>query len=197
MFGTDLNIVKTVEPSVVANGGLVTFTLVVSNPGPSDIAGPEPITIPADLPSTLGPAQPYPATITVADDVTIADITVTLAALTHGFAADLDVLLVGPNGQRVLLISDAGGIHPVSNASLNFHDGAAALPDIDPIASGAYAPKDYVGNDGIDTLPAPAPLGPMTKRSRSSRAQARRANGSSSSTTTRTMTWAVRCVGGR
>ena len=160
VFGTDLSIIKSVEPNVVANGGLVTFTLVVSNPGPSDIAAPEPITIPGGLANTLGPAQPYPANIVVADDAQITDITVTLAALSHGFGADMDVLLVGPGGQRVLLMSDVGGIHSIGNVSLNFHDGAPALPDIDPISSGVFAPTDYVGNDNVETLPAPAPARP-------------------------------------
>ncbi|WP_353957823.1 hypothetical protein [Peribacillus sp. NJ4] len=68
---------------------------------------PTPIIINGD---TQGPAAPYPSFINVAGLTgTIAEVTVTLNNMSHTFPADLDILLVGPQGQNVLLMSDAGG----------------------------------------------------------------------------------------
>jgi uncharacterized repeat protein (TIGR01451 family) len=87
----------------------------------------------------------------------IKDIQVTLHDVTHKFAADLDVLLVGPQGQSVLLMSDAGVNTTLNHATLTFRAGAAELPDASEIVTGTYSSTDYVGNDGKDSLPAPAP----------------------------------------
>src|SRR3712207_1570086 len=58
---------------------------------------------------TQGTANPYPATKSVSGITrTITDVRAALT-LTHSFPDDLDVLLVGPTGQKTLLMSDAGG----------------------------------------------------------------------------------------
>jgi hypothetical protein len=48
----------------------------------------------------------------------------------------------------------------MANATLRFHDGEPLPPDNDRVLSGLYAPSDYVGNDGVERLPAPAPNRP-------------------------------------
>lgn len=72
------------------------------------------ITIPAGLsyassggPATIvdvSPASIYPWTITVPDIGQVTDVNVTLTGLDHSYVGDLDVLLVGPGGEQVMLV---------------------------------------------------------------------------------------------
>jgi subtilisin-like proprotein convertase family protein len=113
------------------------------------------ILIPAG--GTSGPAAPYPATRSVSGlgDV-ITDVDVTVAPVFHRRPDDLDVLLVGPEGQRVMLMSDACG-EPDLDGPLRLADEAvSSIPDADACAGG-YRPTDH--EPGED-LPAPAPPGP-------------------------------------
>lgn len=101
-------------------------------------------------------AFPYPSTITVACVAgSITHLSVTLSNFSHTFPGDVDCLLVGPHGQRVWLMSDAGYFTAVSGLNLTFDDNApTAVPDADPLASDTYRPADY---EPGDTLPVPAP----------------------------------------
>src|SRR5690606_38863387 len=96
-----------------------------------------------------GRATPYPITNVVSGlSGDVATVSVTLANFSHPYPDDVDILLVGPNGQSVVLMSDAGagGTTNTSlvNARITFQDGAQALPDnsgINPF--GTYRPTDY------------------------------------------------------
>jgi hypothetical protein len=71
----------------------------------------------------------------------------------------VDILLVGPGGQGVILASDAGGLFNLSDVTLNFQDTAlAGLPADSQIVGGTFKPTDF-GEDA-DEFPAPAPAGP-------------------------------------
>jgi subtilisin-like proprotein convertase family protein len=110
----------------------------------------------------VGAATPYPSSIVVPTlPGTIQKVTVTLAGFAHEFPGDVDVLLVGPAGQKVVLMSDAGGGFTVSNVTLVFDDGVAAALTGGTIVSGTYRPTnlDDVSPLG-DNYPAPAPAGP-------------------------------------
>ena len=53
------------------------------------------------------PATPYPSTINVPSFTgTVTRVTVTLYGLSHTWPRDIDVLLVGPTGQTLLLMTD-------------------------------------------------------------------------------------------
>lgn len=68
------------------------------------------------------------------------------------------MLLVGPTGQSVLLLSDAGASDAASGVDLRFDDQAAG-PAPDPLVSGSYVPTNLI--EGFDDpFPAPAPPGP-------------------------------------
>jgi len=113
---------------------------------------------PAGAPPSV---NPYPSVITVSNlPGAISDVSVTLSNLSHTFPDDLDILLVGPGGQRVLLMSDAGGQTPITDpVTIRFSDSATALlPDSTRIFSGVFRPSDYEPAVG-DMFPAPAPGG--------------------------------------
>ena len=81
---------------------------------------------------------------------TVTKVTVTLNNVTHGYPDDLDVLLVGPGGQRVMLMSDAGSSasakNPLNNVSITFDELAAnPLPDSNQIVTASYRPANYAG----------------------------------------------------
>ncbi len=107
---------------------------------------------------SMGTANPYPSSIQVAGLAgSVTGVAVNLENFSHQFPDDVDVLLVAPNGRRIVLMSDAGGGVPAHNLSLTFTDSAAsALPDGAPPDSGIYKPTNY---DDADTFPAPAPQG--------------------------------------
>ena len=120
------------------------FTLTVT-PSPTPVfANTSGITINDD-----NPASPYPATIAVSGLAgNIAKVTATLVGVTHSFPSDVSVLLVGPQGQAVVLMSHAGGSASISNTRLTFDDAAAAvLPQFAFINDGAYQPTDYKSSD--------------------------------------------------
>src|SRR4029079_17339273 len=86
------------------------------------------------------------------------DVNVSLLGLTHTFPDDLDVLLVGPEGQKLVLMSDVGGGNDVNGINLVLDDqGASALSNSGQLTSGTFRPNN-VGN--TDTYNAPAPAGP-------------------------------------
>jgi len=125
--------------------------VVFTNPGT--------ITIPSS-----GQATPYPSTIAVSGlSGTTTDVNVTLTGLTHTWPDDLDILVVSPTGQRVVLTSDNGGPLDVSSVTLTFDDAAVGfLPDEGQIVSGTYRPTfGATGNTGFNGTP-PAPAAPYS-----------------------------------
>jgi subtilisin-like proprotein convertase family protein len=115
-------------------------------------------------------AEPYPSEITVRGfSGPIRDVDVILKRFRHTFPEDVGVLLVGPEGQKVLLMSDVGGFHDVAGVKLVLSDEArASLPDLDedgPITSGSYKPTqgtnaDFQGCPVPADFPSPAPTSP-------------------------------------
>ncbi len=105
---------------------------------------------------TSGPASPYPSAIAVGGiGTSVTDVNIRLEGLSHTYPDDIDMLLVGPQGQNLIFMSDAGGSTDVNAVDLLFDDSAAAnLPDAGPINSGTYLPTNYGAGD---TFPAPAP----------------------------------------
>jgi subtilisin-like proprotein convertase family protein len=124
------------------------------------------------IPLGPGPASPYPSTIAVAGlGPSLEDVNVTLSGFGHSFPADVDVLLVGPRGQSVLLMSDVPqDFTPcddnVLGVNLTFDDAAASpIPPATDLVSGTYRPTNNnlaVSGCGVtsDAFPAPAPSGP-------------------------------------
>jgi subtilisin-like proprotein convertase family protein len=113
-------------------------------------------------------ATPYPSEITVDGlDSSVSDVNLTLTGFSHTWPDDVGVLLVGPQGQKTILMSEAGGnsSNAVSGVDLTFDDAASgALPDAGPLSSGTYQPTSS-GTESSScevpsSFPDPAPAGP-------------------------------------
>ncbi len=118
------------------------------------------IDLPAGQPATTsGPASPYPVPINVAGIPSpVAALRVQVFGLSHTFPDDLDVLLVGPGGQPLVIQSDVGGGTDVVNLSYVLDDLAPdLLPDHGPLTAGTFRPSNVITGD---SFPAPAPLPP-------------------------------------
>jgi hypothetical protein len=123
-----------------------------------------PIQIPADQRAAAGRAGTYPSEIAVSGfkkGSKITDVKVNLFGLSHGFPDDLDLLLVGPKGQNIIIMSDAGGNVPEQNITLSLDDAfetaEGQLPDDQSLGSntfGDYLPTNFGPGDAF---PAPAP----------------------------------------
>lgn len=136
--------------------GLGTFGY--AKPGSAHtFSNPVPITIPSS-----GPATTYGSTIVITGlTAPVTSVRLTIDGLSHEAPDDLDILLVGPTGIKVLVMSDAGGNAAISDVDLTIADGAASMPDELEITSGSYSPSNYAGADGVnDPFFGPAPIGP-------------------------------------
>jgi len=90
---------------------------------------------------------------------------VTLYDLNHQLPDNIDVLLVGPGGQKYILMGDAGGATGITASNpvtLTFMDNQAqVLPDSAPLTTGKYEPTNW--ETPVSNFPAPAPAGPYVE----------------------------------
>ncbi len=100
--------------------------------------------------------SPYPSQINVSGLTgNVTKVTIGLTGLNHTYPDDVDILLVGPGGQNVVILSDVGGNIPASNVNLTLDDDAIApLLDNGPLVSGRFKPTNV---DTSDVFPSPAP----------------------------------------
>jgi len=122
---------------------------------------------PAPICMTLGnPADLYPSNISVIGGPTqIGRIQVTFVDVYHVFPDNIDALLVGPGGQKYVVMSDAGGsipIDPSAPVTLTFADFVGTvLPDSGPLMTGTYEPTNW--EQPVSSFPAPAPPAPYVE----------------------------------
>jgi Ca2+-binding RTX toxin-like protein len=110
----------------------------------------------------IGQAFPYPSDIQVSGLAgAITDVNATLDTMNHGFADDIEALMVAPGGQTTVLIADAGGSATVVNDTITLDDQAAFVaPDTGGFVGGlSYRPADY-DMPGLEPYNAPAPPPP-------------------------------------
>jgi hypothetical protein len=128
---------------------------------PVSFSNSTPIDMPAGQPATTGgPASPYPSTIAVAGLSGNKIIKLTLNGYHHEFGDDLDMLLVGPGGQKFVFLSDVGGSTEVfTPMTFSIADnGETLLPDAAVFVNGTtYRPSNVGATDPFD---APAPAAP-------------------------------------
>jgi len=108
-------------------------------------------------------ADVYPSRILVTNaGASLNKISLTISNLNLPDPDDLELLLVGPQGQNFVLMTDSGGTASAANdVTLTFSDDAAsAIPDNGPLATGAFKPTSV--NVTPASFPSPAPGGPYT-----------------------------------
>lgn len=110
------------------------------------------------IPSS-GNASPYPSGISVAAGLgTVSKLTVVLKTFSHTWPDDVDVLLAGPTGQTVVLMSDVGSNQDANNVTFTFDDAGPAL-GTGALSSGTFKPTN-LGGTSTDTFSSPAPSSP-------------------------------------
>ena len=118
---------------------------------------------------TVGNATPYSSMITTSGFVgPVQDVNVTIKNLQHPSDWDLSVLLVGPAGQRTILMSSTGSATgaPAPNETFTFDDEAAtsltsAPCSSQPVPPGRYKPtRATCGDANPEAFGPPAPAGP-------------------------------------
>jgi subtilisin-like proprotein convertase family protein len=123
---------------------------------------PTPIVFPADPPGS-GNATPYPSNITVAGGPTsITGVTVILNDVSHTFPDDLEIILVSPTNQ--VLILDNGqfdGTDAIAQDITYSQTAANYAPSSGPMVTGTYKPVSYFVQNSFDpTAPPLTPAAP-------------------------------------
>jgi subtilisin-like proprotein convertase family protein len=151
---------------VLALGIVLGLPVGAAADGPETFRNTAPIGIPPlGTPGSEGQAAPYPSPIVVTGmSGAVTEVTATLNNLTHASVGDIDVLLVAPTDDNLLLLSDLGDpVDPgdpdqlvdASNDTITFDDDAdSRLPSQFDLPSGSFLPT----NTGAgDTFPGDAP----------------------------------------
>jgi subtilisin-like proprotein convertase family protein len=152
--------INVVSPGIGTNSSTQTFRLGAP-------VGGAPVTFSNNTAITINdnaPATPYPSNITVSGLTGNKNIKLNLTGLNHTFPDDIDMLLVGPGGQKYVVMSDAGGTNDFVNTNITIDDNAAAvMSDSGVIAAGSWKPTNY--DTTTDVFAAPAPASPYTNAS--------------------------------
>lgn len=111
---------------------------------------------------TFGIADHYPVTQTVQApaDAVVKDVNVTLSNVAADRASDLSLLLQGPDGQNVMLMSGACGGAPLDKYAMTFDQQAAGPLPKDAIATGCGPDASPSNYRPTALMGAPAPPGP-------------------------------------
>jgi len=142
---------------LVASGVALAVTTTFGNSSPIQIV---------DGAAAVDPADPYPSQTNVQGlSGNLTDVDLKLSGYSHNFPDDVAVLLVGPQGLKTLVMSDAGFSDDINNVNLTLDDEAISpLPDGSKITTGTYKPTRGTPEEGTNPAPAnfpsPAPAGP-------------------------------------
>jgi hypothetical protein len=113
---------------------------------------------------TIGNAAPYPSTINVSGLTGGKKIKLELTGLNTTYPGDMDWLLVGPGGQKFVVMSDAlSSFTTQTAANVVFTDSAAAIIPATGSTNlnGEWKPTDH-NVTPADNFPAPAPASPWS-----------------------------------
>jgi len=125
------------------------------------------ITISNTINDNATAATPYPSTITIAGVTNpVVKVTATLTGFTHTFLGDVFVMLVGPQGQHLYLMSNEGDLTPtgsnINGVNFTFDDAATGyIPSSTTVVSGTYKPAfsqgALIAQSVNGAMPAPSP----------------------------------------
>jgi len=158
-LGTNVFNVVVADSGVPSLSATQSFQVVVAPYQTNSVASSTPIVFPGIFNQGFGNASDYPRNITISGALSrVQDVTITLNQLSHPRPSDLDVMLVGPSGVAVLLMSDCGGSTALTIGqprTVTFSASASTSLGTAAIVSGTYLPTDLAG--APDTFPSPAP----------------------------------------
>jgi subtilisin-like proprotein convertase family protein len=138
------------DGGTISGGWSITITPASGFANPTPIVGGN-----TGIPPFVSDVYPSPITVSGYVGQTITNVSVALLGYSHPFPDDFDLLLVGPMGVSVIVMSDCGGSDDAVDLTLVLDDGAdTQLRDDGPLVSGIFRPNN-VGSG--DTWPAPAP----------------------------------------
>jgi len=152
-----ITIAPVVSPTI-CNGQIQPINATVVPPVLQTFSQSNTILVPNGTPTTTtGPGGPYPSQISVAGlpatGITVKS--VKLGNVNHSFPDDMDIVLVSPTGQAVILMSDAGGGTDEIGLDYTFDDAAATtMADGTFNPQGTYKPTNFLTPDNF---PAPGP----------------------------------------
>jgi large repetitive protein len=116
-------------------------------------------TIPGEAPGvSIGPANPYPSTISVSGltNGVITDVNLVLEDFSHTHPKDVDILLSLNDGRQALVMSDVIDGDDATDVDLTLDDEAQALlPETGSLMDGTFRPTNV--EYYADTFAAPAP----------------------------------------
>jgi hypothetical protein len=138
--------------------GNITRTFTLGNVTSQMIAVTNSTQIKVPNTGATGPGGPYPSVISVSGlQGNVTKVVATLQGLDHNGPIDVDVLLVAPNGSRVLVMSDAGYNFDANGVTLTFDDAASgSLPYQGALATGTFKPTNHEHYTDAFSSPAPA-----------------------------------------
>lgn len=106
--------------------------------------------------------SPYPSEIVVPQLFgSVTRVEVKLNGYHHGFSPNVDIMLVSPSGQQIMLMSDVGYVDSTP-VNLTFASDGAPLDWGTTLTSTTYLPANSSNDSGGDTFPAPAPNTPSS-----------------------------------
>src|ERR1044072_3224612 len=104
--------------------------------------------------------KPNPLSFEVKAPGKVTNVTITIRGFRHSYPDDVDMLLVGPEGQNAIIWSDVGGSTAATDLTITLSDTAATpLPDVGPPLSQSYRPGNFGLRPDVFPLGTPAPLG--------------------------------------
>ena len=109
----------------------------------------------------VGVAVPYPSQIIVGGlkSGQIKDVNVILHGFSHTYPRDVDILLVGPNGENAIVLSDIAGSTDVTGLHLVLDDQSAVPLPEGVLTSGTYHPTNADDGDTGDPFTGQTPSG--------------------------------------
>jgi len=126
---------------------------------PATFTSTTPVRIPGGS-ATVGVADVYPTTLNVSGLTGNKTISLTFTGLSTTYPGDMDWLLVGPGGQKFIVMSDVvSAFSTQTNATVKLIDTASANLPSGSLTNmaGSWKPTDITSGD---TFAAPAPAGP-------------------------------------
>jgi len=111
-----------------------------------------------DLLDGNGKSSPYPATINVSGLTgVVRSVRVRLNGFGHEFPSDMDIALVGPDGQACMIMSDLGDVGEVAGVDIEFDDNAQTAPQqYGTLSSGTFRPRNAGGGRDFFSSPGPS-----------------------------------------